>query len=126
MVFQDDLLSSLSRQLSPHQSSLCEGTMTIDEISFAVKNMKRNKSPGPHGLTVEFYRKFWDILAPHLVLVFNSCFQAGEMCESMKTSNTRVIYKKGDRKSLKNWRPISLLNVDYKICFMAISINSPF
>ena len=123
MVFQDDLLSSLSRQLSPHQSSLCEGTMTIDKISFAVKNMNTNKSPGPDGLTVEFYRKFWDILAPHLVLVFNSCFQAGEMCESMKTSNTRVIYKKGDRKSLKNWRPISLLNVDYKICSKAISIR---
>ena len=122
MVFQDDLLSSLSRQLSPHQSSLCEDTMTIDEISFAVKNMNTNKSPGPDGLTVEFYRKFWDILAPHLVLVFNSCFQAGEMCESMKTS-TRVIYKKRDRKSLKNWRPISLLNVDYKICSKAISVR---
>ena len=97
--------------------------MTIDEISLAVKNMNTNKSPGPDGLTVEFYRKFWDMLAPHLVLVFNSCFQAGEMCESMKTSNTRVIYKKGDRKSLKNWRPISLLNVDYKICSKAMSIR---
>ena len=122
MVFQDDLLSSLSRQLSPHQSLLCEGTMTIDEISFAVKNMNTNKSPGPDGLTVEFYRKLWDILAPHLVLVFNSCFQAGEMCESMKTSNTRVIYK-GGSESLKNWRPISLLNVDYKICSKVISVR---
>jgi len=34
-----------------------------------------------------------------------------------------VIYKKGDRKSLKNWRPISLLNVDYKICSKAISVR---
>ena len=76
--------------------------MTIDEISFAAKNMNRNKSPGPDGLTVQVYRKFWGILGPHLVLVFNSCFQADEMCESMKTRNTRVIYKKGDRKSLKN------------------------
>ena len=123
MVFQDYLLSSLSRQLSPHQSSLCEGTMTIDEISFAVKSMNTNKSPGPDGLTVEFYRKFWDMLAPHLVLVFNSCFQAGEMCESMKASNTRVLDKKRHQKSLKNWRPISLLNVDYKICSKAISIR---
>ena len=41
----------------------------------------------------------------------------------MKTSSTRVIFKKGDRKSLKNWRPISLLNVDYKICSKAISIR---
>jgi len=111
--FQNDLLSSLSRQLSPDQSSLCEGAMTIDEISFAVKNMNTNESPGPNGLTVEFYRKFGDVLLPHLILVYNACFEAGEMCDSMKTSNTRVIFKKGDWKCLKNWRPISLLNVDY-------------
>jgi len=41
----------------------------------------------------------------------------------MKTSNTHVIYKKGDRKSLKNWRPISLINVDYKICSKALSVR---
>lgn len=120
---QDDLLSSLSRQLLPHQSSLCEGAMTIDEISFAVKNMNTNKSPGPDGLSVEFYRKFWDLLSPYLVFVYNACFEAGEMSDSMKTSSTRVVFKKGDRKSLKNWRPISLLNVDYKICSKAISIR---
>lgn len=70
MVFQDDLLSSLSRQLSPHQSSLCEGTMTIDEISFAVKNMNTNKSPGPDGLTVEFI-----VNLGYISSSFSSCFQ---------------------------------------------------
>ena len=45
------------------------------------------------------------------------------MCDSMRTSNTRVIFKKGDRKALKNWRPISLLNIDYKICSKAISVR---
>ena len=123
LSFQNDLLSSLSRHLSSHQASLCEGAVTIDEISFAVKNMNTNKSPGPDGLTAEFYRKFWNLLSPYLVWVYNACFEAGEMCDSMKTSNTRVTFKKGDRKSLENWRPISLLNVDYKICSKAISVR---
>ena len=123
LSFQNDLLFSHSRHLSPHQASLCEGVVTIDESSFAVKNMNTNKSPGPDGLTVEFYRKFWNLLSPYLVRVYNACFEAGEMCDSMKMSNTRVIFKKGDWMSLKSWRLISLLNVDYKICSKAISVR---
>lgn len=45
--------------------------------------MNTNRSPGPDGLTVEFFRKFWDLLGPHLVFVYNECFDLGEMCESM-------------------------------------------
>ena len=39
----------------------------------------------------------------------------------MKESVTRIIYKKGDKRNLKHWRPISLLNVDYKICSKALT-----
>ena len=40
----------------------------------------------------------------------------------MKGSVTRLIFKKhSDRKGLKNWRPISLLNVDHKITSKVIT-----
>ena len=61
-ALQDDLLSSLPRQLSPDQASSCEGQMTLDEMTFALKRMNSNKAPGPDGLSVEFYVKFWDRL----------------------------------------------------------------
>ena len=76
--------------------------------------MAHNKSPGPDGLSVEFYSTFWARLGPILVRVFNVCYNRGDLSDSMKESAIRLIFKKGDHKCLKNWRPISLLNVDYK------------
>ena len=123
VALQDDLLSSLQCELSSDQALSCEGQMTLDEMTFALKKMNSNKASGPDGLSVEFYVKFWDRLGPYLCRVLYAYYHAGEMCESMKTSNTRVIFKKGDRKNLKNWRPISLLNVDYKICSKVLSLR---
>lgn len=122
-ALQEDLLSSLPRKLTFDQALSCEGEIRLDELTLAMKNMNRNKSPGPDGLSVEFYARFWDRLAPHLCRVLNACYQTGEMCDSMKMSNTHVIFKKGDRKNLKNWRPISLLNVDYKLCSKLLSLR---
>ena len=45
-ALQYDLLSSLSRQLSSHQMSSCEGQMTLDEVTLALGSMNTNKVPG--------------------------------------------------------------------------------
>ena len=90
----------------------------------SLKTLNTDKAPGPDGFTAEFYTKFWNLLGPLVTEVISKCFEDGNLCETMKTSVTRLIYKKrGDIKDLKNWRPISLLNVDYKICSKAITIR---
>ena len=55
--------------------------------------------------------------------MFNVCLSDSNLCDSMKTSATRLVSKKGDKKSLKNWRPVSFLNVNYKICSKALSLR---
>ena len=41
--------------------------------------------------------------------------ESGKMTETMRMAIVKIIYKKGDKKRIQNYRPISLLTADYKI-----------
>ena len=81
--------------------------------------MALNKSPGLDGLPVEFHLTFWDILGEDLVEVFNESFSKGCSPPSMRAGLITLLPKKADRLLRKNWRPVTLLNVDYKLCARA-------
>ena len=117
-----DLLDSVNKTLGQADRELCERAISLAELTESINSLSLNKSPGPDGFPVEFYKCFWDPLGPLLLRVANQCFQSNSLCDSMKGSATRLLFKKrGDRRDLKNWRPISLLNVDYKIISKVIT-----
>jgi hypothetical protein len=103
-------------KLTEDEKASCELVLTIDEIAKAVKNLKNEKTPGMDGFPVEFYKFFWKDVGP---LVFDSLagsINKGEMSIDQKRGVINLIPKKDkDVRRLKNWRPISLLNTDYKI-----------
>ncbi|CAM2105878.1 unnamed protein product [Caretta caretta] len=97
--------------------------LTLAEFSEALRRMPTNKSPGMDGLTVEFYRVFWDILGPDLVTVWAESLQSGVLPLSCRRAVLALLPKKGDLRDLRNWRPVSLLSTDYKIVAKAISLR---
>ena len=87
-----------------------------DEIFTALGEFQNNKSPGIDGIPKEFYITFWPIIQDDLLDTINNIFFRQELTETMKTSVITITYKnKGSKTDLKNYRPISLLTVDYKI-----------
>jgi hypothetical protein len=54
--------TKVHNKLSNNESEKCEGEITIEECTNAIFKMKLNKVPGLDGLSVEFYRKFWNNL----------------------------------------------------------------
>ena len=95
------LLDCLSFSLSVDDAASCDGPISPNEAHAALLGKAKCKSPGSDGLPMEFRVAFRDLLGGDLVNVFNSF---------------ALIFKKGDRLDLENWRPISLLNDDYKLC----------
>lgn len=85
------------------------------EILATLRGMKNGKTPGPDGLTKEFYITFWKILKEDLTDLLNNAYILKCTNKEWHQSTTTLVYKKGCPKKLENWRPISLMNVDYKI-----------
>ena len=114
-VIRASLLNNVSSSLSPAMAALCEGHLTVAECLTALQGMARRKAPGLDGLPMEFYVKFWPVLGSDLVNVLILCFDSGCLSLSQRRGVIALSFKKGDHLDPKNWRPISLLNVDYML-----------
>ena len=102
--------------LKKEEQQLCEGLVSAEECSKALKECKNAKSPGTDGFPAEFYKFFWPELGTEMVSSFNHAFRSGTLSICQRRGIISLIPKKNkDKTLLDNLRPISLLNVDYKI-----------
>ena len=93
-----------------------EKLITMDELKHAVKSMARGKTPGSSGMQVDFYIVFWKDIADLLFQAFVHALSNGKMSYLQRQGIISLIPKKDcDILYVKNWRPIVLLNTDYKI-----------
>ena len=110
--------------LSEEIAKTCEGVMSVHECELALITMENNKTPGTDELTPEFYRYFWNLLGSFMVSSFNYAFRNGTLSISQRQGIISLIpKKKKSNEYLKNWRPVSLLNVDYKIATKTIALR---
>ena len=109
------------RILDSIESDWCERVLTKDEFFDALMTLKSNKVPGLDGLTVEFYRKFWNQISDSLINMYNYSFDMGILPESVRQGLISLLPKRNkDTRYVKNMRPLTLLNNDYKILSKAL------
>ena len=118
---QTDFLNIETPTLTAHDRNLCEGYVTEHELLLALQTMENNKSPGLDGLSTNFYKHFWHLLGPELTNIYNYAYDHEHLSLSQQRGVITLLFKKGDRTKLQNWRPITLLNTDYKILTKALS-----
>ena len=92
-----------------------EQQITKEDLHTALKGMKNDKTPGEDGITADFYKVFWSRLKQPFYDMVLEVFQQKMLHELARKGILNLIPKpEKDTRYIKNLRPITLLNSDYK------------
>ena len=117
-----DILGENETKLSEQEAENLEGEITLTELAQALKNMKNDKSPELDGFTAEFFKFFWIDIGVFVLRSLNMGYRTGNLSVTQKQGIITCLPKPNkNRHFLKNWRPISLLNVVYKLASAVIA-----
>ena len=104
------------KKISNEDLNLCEAETSLREIIKSINSQANNKSPGNDDLKAVFYKHFSNELTPVLLDVYDSWGKLGTIRVTSRTGIMSAMYKKGDKRDIENYKPISFLNLYYKIC----------
>lgn len=115
-------LQPSERSISDLDRVLLNRDISLEELEFTLKEMNKGKAPGCDGIPPEFYKKFWGILGPNMLQSFLYSFDSGILSPNQRRGIISLIPNKGkDKVNIWNWRPISMLNADFKILAKALA-----
>lgn len=96
------ILEYIFEKVSDEDSENLETDLTLHEIKSSLFGMSKNKSPGPDGLTVEFFCKFFHLFGEIFLKIFKVIEEEHILTRSMRHGIINLVYKnKGDKNSLK-------------------------
>ena len=102
-VVTDEMNNSLLREF------------TSDEVIRALKQMAPLKAPGPDGLPPVFYQKYWHLIGADVTKAVLTCLNTGKILKAINHTYITLIPKVKNPEDVKEFRPISLCNVIYKL-----------
>ena len=109
-------LSKYCSKITKSQADAIEEHITLKEYEATVESFLPGKSPGPDGLTPLFYKTFYKDIGVEYCKMMNYCiFEKPYLYPEFLEGLITILPKNEEKDNLKNYRPISLLNLDLKI-----------
>ena len=98
-------------------------TVHEKEVLKILKSLKQKRSYGHDGISSEVLKLAAEILVIPLTYIINTSIITGKFPTNWKLAKIVPLHKKGDKKSLKNYRPVSLLPVAGMILEKMVAIQ---
>ena len=100
-------------RLNQEEIEIRDNPITSTEMETVIKNLSKNKSPGPDGFTGEFYQTFREELMYNLLKLFQKFFTGRNTSKHILQGHHQSDTKTRQRQHTKkeNYRPISLMNI---------------
>ncbi len=118
---RNKLLQNITKRLSASDRMRLDAPLTLEELEKAVMALLINKSPGPDGISAEFYKAFWYLIKDMFLSYINAAKVTGFHAYRNLSSTTLIYKRKGEIYKLEYYRPIALINVDLKLLTKALS-----
>ena len=122
----NEFLKNIEHPVLPDvEKNALDSQITVNELGHALSKLNNNSAPGIDGLPIPFYKTFWSKLKQPLFESIQFAVQVGELSSSQKRGVITLLHKGKHlkRDELKNWRPITLTNTDYKIFSKTLAIR---
>ena len=119
-----DITNNSGIFLSQEDKDRLDTPITKEEMWNALKTMKNDKCPGLDGLTKEFYVTFFDTLSEPLFRLYYHCLNTGSLNPTARKGVIQLIPKRGrDETRIGSWRPLMILDYDYKVLARVLAIR---
>lgn len=117
----DHIVSEVVNCISTELNNKLIADYSSKEVFLALKGMGPTKALGPDGFSALFFQKFWHIVGGDVSPYYLEILNHGMSLESLNRTNIILIPKTPNSTSLKNFRPISLCTILYKIIYKTIA-----
>ncbi|GKB24357.1 putative RNA-directed DNA polymerase, eukaryota, reverse transcriptase zinc-binding domain protein [Tanacetum coccineum] len=107
--------TSLPNTLHQFDCDYLEASLTMDEVKNAIWDCGSDKAPGPDGYNFAFLKRYWDIIKQGIFEFVSAFLNSKKMPSCANSSFITLIPKITNPIHIKDYRPISLIGIHYKI-----------
>jgi hypothetical protein len=111
------------KRISDVENLALELTFTQEELDEVLLSMKLDSAPGPDGLPVPFFKRFWGIMCGHILLLLNDFVLGRVDIARLNYGIITLIPKVKGVDTIKQFRPIALINIIFKFVAKAFAIR---